>query len=139
MLQSCHFRNYGSIKIMKTIAILNDCHNLNESYFGTTNSSVVIKGGSEFVARTLNEVLYSFSIDVTLSGRISFTNISGAIALHASTLHIVAGTSVTFVNNSAPDSGGAIFLYLSTLYVVAGASLKYINNSAGDRGGTIYL
>ena len=59
--------------------------------------------------------------------------------LDSSNLTIAAGAEVTFLNNSALNSGGALLIMLSYFYMEAVASVKFINNSANDKGGAIYV
>ena len=61
-----------------------------------------------------NSALISYSSVITLAGSVSFFNNSGirgvAMTLHSSMLNFAPGANVSFINNSAQETGGAIHI-----------------------------
>ena len=77
------------------------------------NSNVTLSGNSKFL-NNYNSALVSYSTNITLSGTVSFVNNTGirggAMALYSSTIYLMSGLIVTFMNNSAQETGGAIHI-----------------------------
>ena len=73
--------------------------------------NITFSDNSKFY-RNHNSALISYSSVITLAGSVSFFNNSGtrggAMTLHSSTLNFSPGANVSFINNSAHETGGAI-------------------------------
>ena len=119
-------------------------------------SDVMFAGISRFY-NNHHSALVSYSSVITLMGSVSFVNNTsirgGAIALYSSTLNLEAGTNVTFINNSAQETGGAIhiepdltrMLKLECFYRVKHCyatinriKLYFATNSAKNGGDNVY-
>ena len=76
-------------------------------------SQVTFTGNSAFY-NNHHSALVSYSSVITLMGSVSFVNNTGirggGMALYSSTLNLAAGVNVTFINNSAQETGGAIHI-----------------------------
>ena len=76
-------------------------------------SQVILSGNSNFFNNS-NSALLSYSSTITLSGTVSFVNNSGirggAMTLYSSTIYLIDGLNVSFINNSALETGGAIHI-----------------------------
>ena len=128
--------------------IIEDCRVLYNSTYSIFRSNVKIQGKSEFsYSQAGPNILFSSSSQVTLSGRVSFTNntaLDGGAALFISDsiLIIAEGANVIFSDNTALSNGGAIYMSASTFYISStgpGANLTFANNTARDKGGAIYM
>ena len=68
------------------------------------------------------------------------------MTLYSSTLNLVAGANVSFINNSAQETGGAIHVEpdltrmpkLECFYQCNNATLYFMNNSAESGGDNVY-
>ena len=97
-----------------TLAQLKDCTFLNgASPLTIRKSNVTFSGNSKFF-NNHNSALVSYSSTVTLSETAFFVNNSGirggAMALYSSTIHLIDGLNISFINNSAQETGGAIHI-----------------------------
>ena len=100
--------------VMSTI--MKDCGFFDSTILIQSNSSIVFSGMTKFIGTgdDYASAITSYFSNITLSGTILFANNTssrgGAMALYSSTLYIVPGVNVTFVNNSASHKGGAIYV-----------------------------
>ena len=97
-----------------TLVQLHNCTFSNGvSHLVSEESQVVLSGNTEFL-NNHNSALISYKSTLTLSGKVSFINNTGirggAMALYSSTLYFINGSKVSFVNNSAQQTGGAIYI-----------------------------
>ena len=116
--------------------------------------NITFSDNSKF-CRNHNSALISYSSVITLAGSVSFFNNSGirggAITLHLSTLNLATGASVSFINNSAQETGGAIHVepditrmpepkcfYQRDIYCNNTVTLYFMNNSAKIGGDNVY-
>ena len=76
-------------------------------------SNVIFSGNTEFF-NNHNSALLSYNSNITLSGKVSFTNNTGirggAMALYSSTVELRGGLNISFISNSAQETGGAIYI-----------------------------
>ena len=95
-------------------AHLNDC----EFSSGTSQlimheSKVVLSGNSKFF-NNYNSALVAYSSTIILSGTVAFINNTGirggAMALYLSEVCLDGGLNISFINNSAKETGGAIHI-----------------------------
>ena len=77
------------------------------------------------------------SSKILLSGNSRFfNNLNSAVTLYKSAV-VLSGT-VVFINNTG-IRGGAINLYSSNIFITTGLSVSFINNSAQETGGAVYI
>ena len=97
-----------------TLAQLNDCKFSSGASPLTIHGSNVILSGNSTFFNNHNTALVSYSSTITLSGTVSFVNNSGirggAMTLYSSTIYLTDGLNVSFINNSALETGGAIHI-----------------------------
>ena len=78
-------------------------------------SSVVFSGNSQLTDAKSSSGIRSYISNIILSGEVTFANNSGirggAIALYNATLNVAPGTTASFVNNTAKETGGAIYIH----------------------------
>ena len=91
---------------------LHNCKFTNEkSQLIIHESEAVLTGNSKFFSN-YNSAFISYSSTITFSGRVSFINNTGirggAMTLYSSTVHLSGGLNISFINNSALQTGGAI-------------------------------
>ena len=102
-----------------------------------------------------NSALISYSSVITLAGSVSFFDNfgtrGGAMILHSSILNFTTGANVSFINNSAQETGGAIHVepdltrmpklkcfYQRDHYCNNTVTLYFRNNSAKIGGDNVY-
>ena len=95
-----------------TQAQITDCiFNNGASPVTIRKSNVTFSGNSQFF-NNRNSALVSYSSTIALSGTLSFINNTGirggAMALYSSTMYLTSGLNISFINNSAEQTGGAI-------------------------------
>ena len=77
-------------------------------------SNAILSGISHFTSTNQSSAISYYFSNITLSGVITFINNSGirggAIVLYSSTLNVLPGTDVLFINNYAVETGGAIYV-----------------------------
>ena len=114
---SCEFQN-GTlfIDVRKSSVTMENC-TLIKNPLTVRHSNVVFLGISQITGTDQSSAIFSSSSNITLSGTIIFTNNNanrgGAIVLYSSILSVAPGVNVSFINNTAVDTGGAIFIYPS--------------------------
>ena len=116
--------------------------------------NITFSDNSKFY-RNHNSALISYSSVITLAGSVSFFNNSGirggAMTLYSSTLNLATGTNVSFINNSAQETGGAIHVepdltrmselkcfYQRDHYCNKTVIVYFTNNSAKIGGDNVY-
>ena len=97
-----------------TQAQITDCIFINgASPLTIRKSNVTFSCNSQFF-NNHNSALVSYSSTITLSGTLSFINNTGirggAMALYSSTMYLTSGLNISFINNSAEQTGGAIHI-----------------------------
>ena len=137
-----------------TLALLNDCKFIRGvNPLIVYRSQVILNGNTNFTDN-LNSALVSYRSTITLSGIVSFANntgiTGGAMALYSSTVHLRSSLNVSFINNSAQETGGAIHIepdmtrifcpecFYHVLDQHAGIALYYYGNRAELGGDDIY-
>ena len=113
-LFSLTLNNYVIYIEQATQAKLYNCTFSNEmSQLIVHESKVLLSGNSKFF-NNYNSAIVSYSSTIILSGTVSFINNTGikggAMALYSSTLHLSGGSNISFINNSARQTGGAIHI-----------------------------
>ena len=116
---SCEFRDNNSTMIAGATSVtMENCKLINNPLI-IVNSNIVISGVSLFTATERSSSVSSYFSNITLSGVVIFSNNSGikggAMALYSSMLNVAPGTNVSFIDNSAVETGGAIFIYPSLI------------------------
>ena len=142
---NCMFLNC-MLEPIGTQILLESCQ-MWESYVSMSICDVTIVGNTYITLGTAKNFMGTFNLlysSAVLSGNVTFMNnigvYGGAMQLDVSTLNIVAGANVTFINNTASSQGGAIYLFReSRINVADGANLTFVNNSALDKGGALYV
>ena len=116
---SCEFHD-SSLYIDVDIAsvVMENCK-LARYSISVRGSNVVFSGISQFTGTNQSSAISSYFSNITLSGEVVFANNSGirggAMALYSSILNVAPGANVSFINNSAEETGGAIFIYPSLI------------------------
>ena len=116
-------------------------------------SNITFAGTSRFY-NNHHSALVSYTSVITLTGSVSFINNTGirggAMTLYSSALNLDTGANVTFINNSAQETGGAIhiepdltrMLKLECFYRVkhcyATINIYFATNSAKNGGDNVY-
>ena len=94
------------------LAHLSDCKFTNGSSPLTIHTSRVTLSGHSTFFNNYNSAFVSYISAIVLSGTISFVNNSGirggAMALYSSTIQVINGLNVSFINNTAHETGGGI-------------------------------
>jgi hypothetical protein len=111
------------------------------------NSRVILSGNTRFF-NNYKSALISYSSTIILSGTMSFTNNTGirggAMALYSSTLYLLDGLNVSFINNSAQQTGGAVHIepdmtsYASPNCFYSTYNRKYLCYESNCKGITFY-
>ena len=147
---NCTFHDFDEIPIPYSILISI------ETAITLHQSHVTFSDNSKFY-RNHNSALISYSSVITLAGSVSFFNNSsirgGAMTLYSSTLNLASGANISFINNSAQETGGAIHVepditrmsklecfyrtehYCNNNNIV---TLYFRNNSAKSGGDNVY-
>ena len=110
----CEFQDgILSIDADRETVIMENC-TLTRNSLSVQYSNVVFSGVSQLTGADQSSAISSYFSNITLSGVIKFANNTGirggAMALYSSTLNVAPGTNVSFVNNSAVETGGAIYV-----------------------------
>ena len=113
MFSACEFHNgLVSIDTAGSNITMADCKMISNS-IGIQNSTVILSGVSAFTANQ-KSAISSYYSNITLSGTVLFINNTGirggAMALYSSTLNIAPSTNISFISNSALETGGAIYV-----------------------------
>ena len=116
---SCEFRDYNCIMIAGATSVtMENCKLINNPLI-IVNSNIVISGVSLFTATERSSSVSSYFSNITLSGVAIFSNNSGikggGMVLYSSMLNVAPGANVSFIDNSAMETGGAIFIYPSLI------------------------
>ena len=117
---SCEFHDsFLSIDVDSGASIAVENCKLARSSVSVLSSNVVFSGVSQFTGTNQSSAISSFFSNITLSGVVIFANNTGirggAMALYSSILNVASGTNVSFINNSAVETGGAIYIYPSLI------------------------
>ena len=146
--------NYVIFIVGVTLAQLYNCEFSNgTSQLYIDKSKVILCGNSRFF-NNRNSALVALSSIIILSGTTSFVNNSGvrggAMGLYSSTIYPKSGLNMSFINNSAEETGGAILIepdmtrnyYPECFYHIqdyaTGITFYYYKNSAQFGGDNIY-
>ena len=112
---SCEFQDHCllSLDVDGANVIMENCK-LAMTSLNILYSNVIVSGISQFISTNKSSAISSYFSNITLSGLITFANNSGirggAMALYSSTLNVLPGTNILFVNNFAVETGGAIYV-----------------------------
>ena len=151
---SCTFHDFDEIPWPMADAIQNSLTPIEAAVTVDQSHNITFSDNSKFY-RNHYSALISYSSVITLAGSVSFFNNSGtrggAMTLHSSTLNLVAGANVSFINNLAQETGGAIHIepdltrmpelkcfYQTEHYCNNTVTLYFMNNSAKIGGDNAY-
>ena len=147
---SCTFHDFDEIPWPMADAILISQTPIEAAVAIDQSHNITFSDNSKFY-RNHNSALISYSSVITLAGSVSFFNNTsirgGAVTLYSSTLNLATGANVSFINNSAQETGGAIHVEpditrvqkLNCFYQIEDyCTLYFTNNSAKIGGDNVY-